>query len=219
MLASPSHSVGATWTSTHVFGEGEKNDAAGRAYYHVQKCASQWMHAYLVKLGEHSAQQKWAATNFTHEDLSHYVTIVIVRDPLSRWLSVCPAREKIPLLMQNPVSVKMLFDNLHDWMLDEHLAPQTDFVAGLDLTSARFFWCDQDLSANLQHFFQQCGLSNTAPPPIVNQQSQDPHTLQAVLSWTRLLAVPENQQRFREAYRRDYEFIDNVTFYTRHHAN
>lgn len=207
---------GATWTSAHVYGEGEKNIARGLTYYHTPKCASMWMRAYLAQLGQNHARDRWEPTVFVHEPLDHYRKIVIVRDPVSRWLSVCPARDIIETVSRDLYSVQALFADLSSWLLDEHLAPQMHFIQGLDLTHAVWFNCDMDLSGAMQTFFQQQDFRDYQAPPIINQQAQDAATQRARQIWHELLTTPEYFASFQLAYHDDYLMLDSIKYYDCH---
>ena len=51
-----------------------------------------------------------------------------------------------------------IFENLQEWLYDEHHARQTSFIAGLDLSNTVFFWCDENLAINMEDFFIKQGL-------------------------------------------------------------
>jgi hypothetical protein len=203
---------GATWTSSHIYGQGLKNIGRKLFYVQVPKCASMWVREYFSNLDD-SNHNPWLEGNFVNDDLKDYKYIVILRDPVQRWISTCPAKETIVKISKNINSINSIFDNLLDWMLDEHSAPQFDFINGLDFSKIVFFYSDQYLSSNIRHFVENNGFKNTNTPLPINQQSQDTITLEAVAAWKILLNDPVNFTKFKQSFINDYRLINSVNFY------
>ena len=200
---------GATWTSSHVYGEGSANQQLKLCYFHIPKCASMWMRKYLSIM----PRGGWAGVNFVTDDLADFVPLIILRDPVRRWISHCPAREKISTMLEDVQEIDDLFDNLESsWLYDEHSAKQTDFIAGLDLSRAVYFYCDSDLARNVEHFFHSRNVNFDAPDPI-NEQETDPITKLATKTWQELLSRPKYYSKFREVFAADYALIESVRFY------
>ena len=206
------HLAGPTWTSTHIYGQGLKNISRQLSYYCIPKCASMWMRLCLSLHGKDKMQDRWEYTCFVDEPLHDYRKIIVLRDPVERWISNCPALDVIDQIAQDQTAVRNMFDGIQQWQYDEHAAPQFDFVNGLDLTTVVWFRCDKDLSTNIEHFFS-CEKFDYQVPSIINQQSQDERTNRAAGIWRRLLQDPENLQKFQAAYKKDYDLIDSVRFY------
>lgn len=203
---------GPTWTSSHRYGEGEKNVQRKLVYYHIPKCASIWMREYTLQMS-HATNEPWVATYFTEEPLDDYVKIIILRDPVTRWLSVCPAKDKIQRMVPNTAQCDRLFDELESWLQDEHLAPQSDFIQGLDLSRAVWFWVDQDLSSKMQRFVSEHITDRVTAPPVMNASPSDNHTKNAVKCWNALFEIPKYLDRLKQLYQRDYQLIDSIKFY------
>ena len=158
----------------------------------MRKCISQMDH--------------WRMCNFITTDLDNTIPLIILRDPIQRWISVAPARGNMPR------NYDEVFDNLESWLYDEHSAKQTDFIAGLDQTNAIYFYCDQDLSRNVEHFLQTRGVNFTAPAP-VNEQATDAITKESAKTWQEILSQPKYHDRFCEVFAADYKLIESVKFY------
>jgi hypothetical protein len=148
----------------------------------------------------------WWKCNFTTSDLNQCIPLIVLRDPIQRWISAAPARENMPR------NYDSMFDNLESWLYDEHSARQTDFIAGLDQTNAIYFYCDNDLSHNVEHFLQTKGVNVTAPAP-VNEQATDATTTQSAKIWQEVLSQPKYHTRFCEVFAADYKLIESVKFY------
>jgi hypothetical protein len=203
---------GATWTSSHIYGQGRKNVKHRLFYVQIPKCASMWVRKYLDQIGQ-PVSDIWVFGNFAVDSLDEFQYIVILRDPIKRWLSNCPAPRRISNASKDQRSIDFIFDNLKSWQWDEHSAPQFDFVNGLDFSKVVFFYLDKHLSKNLQHFFEQQGFTNTVAPAPINEQSQDTTTVESVSAWQKLLEDPVNLERFKQAFAQDYKLIDSTNFY------
>lgn len=198
---------GPTWTSSHVYGQGFINRTLALCYFNTPKCASMWMRKCI------SHMDNWQACNFVTDNLDNISPIIILRDPVRRWISASPAKEKILRgLFQDTHEINLFFNNIESWLHDEHSARQTDFIAGLDLSNAVYFYCDQDLSKNIEHFFQSFGINFFSPGPI-NEQENTPLALQAKQIWQDILSQPKFQHKFREVFAEDYKLIESVKFY------
>ena len=202
---------GPTWTSSHEYGEGVINHHKKLCYFHIPKCASMWMRDYLRRLGAQS-DEPWVYCNFTRNDTAGYRPLILLRDPVTRWVSNCPAVDKIVQEAQVPAQIDHIFDNLAEWMQDEHSSPQSDFIAGLDLDQAVFFKCDKNLSRNVEHFLRQQGFDMPAPVP-QNVSERSEQYVSATQAWRGILDTPKYQQVFQKYFAQDYELIQNVTFY------
>jgi hypothetical protein len=202
---------GPTWTSDHIYGQGLMNHSRKLTYYNTPKCASMWMRAYLAQLGT-TVDDIWEEHYFTQEDTTNCRPLVIVRDPIKRWLSICPAVDALPRFVAND-AVDGMFQNFSAFLMDEHCAPQYDFIDGLDLSNAVYFWCDQDLSKKINHFLVSEGFIDINPPEPINEQPDTENFKISVNIWKNLLEIPQYLNIFKQAYARDYDLISRIKFY------
>lgn len=221
------HFPGPTWESSHVYGEGQKNDLRKLCYWQIPKCASMWMRSYLVQLGQDRYEDIWTAANFTVDDMAGCQSIILLRDPVERWISACPGADKIVELAKrygddvdaicNNLAISTTDHIFLPWQKDEHTTPQVDFIAGVDLDNAVFFRCDRRLSSNVEHFLRSRGFFDhkvSAPAPInENPSNHNPLLKQAADAWRLILQTPRYLEKYKIAYERDYELIDSVEFY------
>ena len=154
----------------------------------------------------------WERVNFATDDLTDFTPLIILRDPVRRWISNVPAHNKISSMAEDVKETDNLFDNLESWLYDEHSARQTDFIAGLDLSRAVYFYCNSDLACNVKHFLHSLNVNFDAPAPI-NEQATDLITKQAATIWQELLSRPKYYSKFREIFAADYALIESVKFY------
>jgi hypothetical protein len=117
-----------------------------------------------------------------------------------------PAR----LIKPGPASI---FDKFHVLLRDEHTAPQLDFVNGIDLSNAVYFWCDHTLSEKMKKFLDGKGFDSVEPPSPINEQPTTENFKTSVDLWENLLQVPQWLNVFKKAYAKDYDLISRVQFY------
>jgi hypothetical protein len=197
--------LGATWSSTHLYGDCLINHSRKIYYVNIPKCASSWMKSYIEAL--RSTGEVWDNSIFTEEPLKEYQAMIFLRDPVKRWLSTCPGVNR----MTEEYFINSLpgeFDNLKSWMHDEHSAPQVDFIAGLDLTNAIFFYCDKNLSANVNRFLN----TNLTVEPQNVQPNDEKHKL-GKATWQSYFDKEIYLNKFKNAYKKDYDLINQVKFY------
>jgi len=204
---------GATWTSSHVYGDILLNHKQKLFYVNIPKCASSWMKRYLELLGENGkdTEDNWNSGNFATDPVDEYQPVIILRDPVERCLSMCPGLRR----MHEEQFVKELpqvLDNFSTFMQDEHSALQTDFIQGIDLSHAVFFYCDDNLSNNVRHFLESKQIYIDPPAPL-NTQPKNELFDRGVKVWQSIFANTEYLARFKKNYINDYNLINQVTFY------
>jgi hypothetical protein len=200
---------GPTWTSPHVYGDTNCNDQKKLFYINIPKCASMWMRKYISLVGQ-TCNTAWVSANFTTDNLENYTPIILLRDPVKRWASNCPAVEIIIEISQNTQQLDNIFRNFDDWTKDEHSSPQYDFIAGLDLDRAVFFYCDDNLSKNVEHYFKLQGFDVATPTPINERPKEYDEQSHA---WEKILNTPKYFEIFKQHFQKDYDLINSVNFY------
>lgn len=204
---------GPTWKSSHVYGDSFFNHKHKLFYVNIPKCASSWMKEYVDLMGSSSdVNNFWLQSNFTTEYINDYQPVIILRDPVARWLSICPCLNYMNeenFIQQLP----NMFSHTSAWWLDdEHTAPQTDFIQGLDLSNAIFFYCDNNLSTNVQHFLKSRQIVINPPAP-TNIQPINEQYVRGTTVWKSLFADELFFSRFKQVYKNDYDLINTVKIY------
>ena len=216
------------WDTTHVFGACQVNVARHLYYINIPKCASSWAKAVIDVYSRMGHDQKharccdpdldpeWRGGNFQGESwFRHYRPIVFLRDPWLRWLSVAPARDKIESYWSQRSSITLqhmedsLIPLLPGFIRDEHLAPQSSFLQGIDLDHADVFWCDHDLTDT---FMRYLGTKQfPAIDPVKEKNVSDAEEFRSVREgWKALAQSSLFRQAFRDLYRDDYDLLDTV---------
>ncbi len=168
------------------------------------------MRQYIAQ--ETSTDNVWLGCNFQDQLFEEYTPIILLRDPVERWISGCPDESSVLELINDNKRLDHYFDNLADMCKDEHHSPQCDFIAGLDLSKAVFFYCDQDLTLNVHHYIKSMGFA-TQPPGPVNQQAEALKPYSS--AWQEILNRPKYLDKFQKNFAKDYELINSVNFYAR----
>jgi hypothetical protein len=178
-------------------------------YVNIPKCASSWTKEYLAHLGT-VHNNVWEGGNFVKNNLDSYSPIIILRDPVARWVSHSPALNKVEHMLEDPAAASAFFENMQQEFHDEHTCPQSSFIQGLNLESATFFLCDNNLSKNFYNFLVANGFPDITPPGKINEST---HISQYQEIYYKLITQPANFTHFRQALRADYDLITKVKFY------
>lgn len=183
-----------------------------------------------------TVRHKWktaVVTDNSWPDLNEIV--VVLRDPLSRWISgmsqylktyiLCPVGPNGPVFpgmqsgaedysmaaddfigLYNQSTERLIFDNV--FRFDDHVWPQHDFFEHIRPNlPRRYFLLDKNFDANFSSSLALDTMTNLDR----NDGNDNPDTkkLHEFLQH-RLNTRPELAQRVRKAYAEDYEIIDQV---------
>ena len=209
------------------YGSGILSPTHDRFVVNIPKNAS----SYLLDWGNHHG---WTAAEINNIDYSHTLqeVIVVLRDPMQRWISGIaqyltgyvlnvsdaydwstgpgPDDQQISadtfIEEYNQVVERLLFDNLNRF--DDHVWPQCDFFQDLLVhIPKKFFYIDQNFDSNVSNylgFLPIAGLDR-------NQGNANPdiRKIQQFIRG-RLNTRPELQERVHRAYAQDYKIIKQV---------
>lgn len=115
----------------------------------ILKCASTWANELLIQ------ECHWKIDNFSMNDLSAKTNLVILRDPLERWVAALkhlrfnPSETGIIVDINDP---DKLFSNVN---FDVHLNLQVNALKGLDLANCVFFKFGPQLESDLLYFLNK----------------------------------------------------------------
>jgi hypothetical protein len=212
------------------FGSGLIDRSHQRFIVDIPKNASSFILDWTTRSGE------WHVHTLTdtddHDSLQE--VILVLRDPVQRWLSgfaqyACSwilnasrffdtdhgpsqdfQRETGQAFIQqyNWALERLIFDNLE--IFDDHVWPQTWFFHDLlPRVTRRYFVLDNNFNHN---FAQYLELPEPSPDLDRNRgdSNEDAREIQQFLQ-ARIDTVPELLAAIKQAYRRDYEMIDSLT--------
>lgn len=209
------------------YGSGILSPVQDRFIVNIPKNAS----SYLLDWSNHHG---WTAAEISNTDYPQKLqqVIVVLRDPMQRWISGIaqyltgyvlnvtgayswdtgpgPDDQQISadefIKEYNQVVERLLFDNLARF--DDHVWPQCEFFQDLlPHVPRKFFYIDQNLDSNIS---DHLGFS-LIPGLDRNHKDTNPDTskIQQFIQ-ARLNTRPELVERVRRAYAQDYKIIQQV---------
>jgi len=183
-------------------------------YVHIPKCASTY--------GLLAMQNYWTwnyiteTTDYGMNGLlrkqildSAKIYFSILRDPIERWISgivQCRVRELTNKTWQD-IFTQVVFDN--------HTEPQVSFLDQLDTEKVNWFYCDNDLSTNLNNWTDQYGCLNRINHKALNVINEKSITQQNIRKELiqQINKNPIYEQKLLEFFSEDYKLINSVKFY------
>jgi hypothetical protein len=214
----------------------------------IPKNASSWVKHHTPGMGFNYHTQKFSADNdlrmqnidtlTLNNALQHARYIVILRDPVNRWISglaqYLHGYDSSHPLHINNVDWDMIFDTV---VFDGHTRSQCKFIKGIDHSKIIWLRCDNTLAKNYGTIMEQF----TGTPFKITTEDQDPNNvfnitkkkLPAVMgsltnpgTFTtelpqfivdriseKLADNPDYFDKLRHFYKKDYELFDTVNFY------
>lgn len=130
----------------HCYGECMSAPDTDLMYVHIPKNASSWTKPNLRDWG-------WQFYNY-HTDQLDKTAIVVLRDPVERWLS---GIAEYFALYHNTTDIneslqRIIFDRI---TFDDHTEHQVKFVQGLDTDRCIFLWCDETYRTNFSNLVRK----------------------------------------------------------------
>ena len=166
----------------------------------IPKNASTWLKTNLVGHG-------WQRCN---DDSTHLSTLVLLRDPIDRWLSgvVQYLARNFPAVQHNTINsdfAKLIFDHVE---LDEHTQSQFVFLSNIDLDNTVFVWIDHNFNNNIQTWLAAAG-SQPINADAIYTTAED-HYRQLLRN--KLVDIYQNsahlQQRLQSYFEIEYQMIE-----------
>jgi hypothetical protein len=195
----------------HTFGACMTTLDENLMYVQIPKNASSWTKPNLTDLG-------WADFNYHYDNFYKKHAMVVLRDPVDRWLSgVC----EYFALYHNDINIDELNKSFYDLImdqiaLDDHTERQYLFIEGLNYKNITFFLCDTNYRIDFSNFLKQQDVDNkysryeyqhtTAGSDI---RSKFKKIFQPLLFESKYL------DKIKNFYKKDYELINSVQFYAR----
>lgn len=150
------------------------------------------------------------------DDINSHTKIIILRDPLDRWIS--GISEYIHLHHKNwNIDNRDLLDLLYDVIIiDEHTKPQVNFLDGINIENCVFFKMDNNFTFNLHDWIQK----NVSPFIKFNHalysqshNRSDTKPLQNTIKQKLYGLELCFRQRVEQCYKDDYDLFYSVKFY------
>lgn len=178
-------------------------------YINIPKCASSWIKPKLIQLDFHEA-------NYHQDNLYHKHSLVVLRDPLERWLSgVCEYFSLYHSDLDLSEARRPFYELVLDLVtLDEHTKRQAYFITDLDPARTTYFYCDKNFKHNFSQYLNSHDLGNQfAQHEYLHTTEQDPTKTYFRSFFKQFLNNEKYVQHIKNHYRMDYELIRSVTFW------
>lgn len=196
----------------HRFGDCMTRKDIDVMYVNIPKNATSWTKPNLMDFG-------WESYNFhEHEHLQDRHAMVVLRDPLDRWISGIAEYFALyhPDAGETPWP-KPMYDVLFDRVVfDDHTEQQVKFLHGLDTMRCTFMWFDDSYRAKFGRFMKDLtGMPNRYHRYEYQHVSENEPIRRQIKQLIRaeLEANPKRAERIKNYYEQDYKLIELVTFY------
>ena len=139
----------------HVFGECMSKPDSDLMYINIPKNATSWTKPNLKDWG-------WEFYNYHTDNLYHKHALVVLRDPVDRWLSGIAEYMFLYHNHLNPLQFSdAFFDLVFDRVaFDDHTEQQVLFLDGINLDNCTFFLCDSSYRQWFSQFLSSHGMTN-----------------------------------------------------------
>lgn len=194
----------------HVFGECMSHHDTDLMYVYIPKNASSWTKPNFKDWG-------WQFYNYHFDNLYSKHAIIVLRDPIERWLS--GIAEYMSLYHSNVDTAhfsKSFFDIIFDRIaFDDHTEKQSLFINGLSLDNCTFFWCDKNYRENFSKFLNNHSMINryfNYDYQHVTSNSPERQKFKIIFQ----KAIEQNskyQNNLKEYFVQDYKLIESIKFY------
>lgn len=196
-------------TKGHVFGECWSKPDTDLMYVNIPKNATSWTKPNLL-------DWSWEVYNYHTDNLYHKTAMVVLRDPVERWLS--GIAEYLYLYHRDwnnksftPELLDLIFDKI---AFDDHTEKQVYFIEGLDLSRCVFFWFDENYRQNFSTFLAENGMPNR----YYNFEKQhvsdnDPVRRNFKEIFNRELQNSKYRNQVEDYFRQDLKLIEQTKFY------
>lgn len=191
----------------HDYGTCMSHPGGSLMYVNIPKNASSWTKPNLLDWG-------WEFYNYHTDVLGHKISIVVLRDPVERWLSGIAeyfALYHPNFQLSDPEIIDLVFDRV---CFDDHTEKQINFIHGLDTDRCVFLKCDKNYSQNFSNLLSQ----HEMPNRYFNYEEQhvsdaSPVRKQFKEMFRREIQNPKYLKRVEDYFRLDYDLIQSVKFY------
>jgi hypothetical protein len=196
-----------TWDDKgHVYGECMSHPNTDLMYVYIPKNASSWTKPNLKDLS-------WEFYNY-HKDQLDKHALVVLRDPVERWLSGIAEYLTLyhpTLTIDSTETLDIIFDRV---CFDDHTEQQIKFIHGLDTDRCTFFRCDSYYREDFSTFLDDHGIPNRYHKyefQHVSESSPDRRRFQEI--FRAQLEKSKYLTQIKNYYEEDYRLMDSVEYY------
>jgi hypothetical protein len=188
-------------------------------YVNIPKNASSWISLQFNQGVNHDAEN---INYYDIVDLTQCQFIVILRDPLDRWIA-----GMTQIIYTEPETLADVSNNMHidtfDWKLamekieyDNHTQKQVDFIYGIPHNQIVWLKFDDQLKDNFNNLMLSygCDIENKnrkGKDNITSKHSTKNSVMKKIVN--KLDQHPEYRQKIINHYHEDYDLFNTVSFY------
>ncbi len=190
----------------HVFGECMSKSDSDLMYINIPKNASSWTKLNLKDWG-------WEFYNYHTDNLNKHA-LVVLRDPVERWLS---GIAEYMTLYHVDVDPTPWFDLVFDRIaFDDHTESQVLFLQNIDLDNCTFFLCNEDFKINFSDFLNKHSMPHSYNR-YENQHvtANSPERTRFKNIFTQALQNSKYKEHVEQYFEKDYKLMRSVKFYAR----
>ena len=190
----------------HRFGECMSQWDSPYMYVYIPKNASSWTKPNLQ-------DWSWEIYNY-HTDHINKTAIVVLRDPIDRWISgiaECLTLYHPMFDLQDMETVELIFDRV---TFDDHTEKQVNFIHNLNTDNCTFLWCNNNYRQNFSQLLEERGIPNKYYNYDFQHVSENsPIRKKFKTIFSREIENPKYLKQITDYYEDDYKLINSVTFY------
>jgi len=193
----------------HTFGTCMSKTDSTLMYINIPKNASSWTKPNLKDLG-------WEFYNYYYDHMTHNHAMVVLREPLDRWLSgVCEYFALYHRDLDLDEARKPFYDLVLDQVtLDDHTEKQVYFIEGLDPKRITFFKCDSDYRLYFQQFLKNQGFDNRYAGYDYQHTTEESDIRKKFRSFfAPFLNNTQYVDHIKDHYKLDYELYNSVNYF------
>lgn len=194
----------------HVFGECWSHPDTDLMYVNIPKNASSWTKPNLKDWG-------WQHYNYHLDNLYHKHALIVLRDPVERWLSgigeyMYLYHKNLDLAHFSKCFFDLVFDKIS---FDDHTEQQVLFLEKLNLKNCTFFWCGSNYRELFGKFLNDRGMPNQyAKYDYQHVTETSPIRMQFKEIFKQTL---DNNSKYirqlKQHFSKDYHLIQSIKFY------
>jgi hypothetical protein len=191
----------------HVFGECMSKPDTDLMYINIPKNASSWTKPNLRDWG-------WEFYNYHTDKLHNKHALVILRDPVERWLSGIAEYMTLYHVNVDPTPwLDLIFERI---AFDDHTENQVLFLQDININNCTFFLCNQDFKNNFSDFLNKNNMPNSYDRyEYQHVSAQSPERTRFKNIFAQALENSKYKQQLEWYFEKDYKLIRSVQFYAR----
>ena len=176
-------------------------------YINIPKNASSWTKPNLKDWG-------WEFYNYHTDNLYHKHAIVVLRDPVERWLSGIAEYMTLYHVNADPIPwLDLIFERI---AFDDHTESQVLFIQDININNCTFFLCNEDFKNNFSDFLNKHNMPNSYNRyEHQHVSASSPERTRFKNIFTQALENSKYKQQVEWYFEKDYKLIRSVQFYAR----